>query len=121
MNYYLDVLKNYVGFEGRARRKEYWMFVLFNYLIITALVFFGMLTKITFFSALYYLAVLIPSLAVSVRRLHDIGKGGVWLLIAFIPLIGGIWLLVLQCTEGDRGDNIYGEDPKQLNSQSSTY
>lgn len=121
MNYYLDVLKNYVGFEGRARRKEYWMFALFNYLIITVLVVFGMLTKITFFSVIYYLAILVPALAVNIRRLHDIGKGGVWLLIAFIPLVGAIWLLVLQCTEGTRGDNIYGEDPKQSQYQTNNY
>lgn len=121
MNYYLDVLKNYVGFEGRARRKEYWMFALFNCLIITVLVIFGLLTKITFFSGIYSLAVLVPGLAVSIRRLHDIGRGGEWILIAFIPLVGPIWLLVLQCTEGTRGDNIYGEDPKQSHYQSSTY
>nr|WP_302052016.1 DUF805 domain-containing protein [Hymenobacter sp. BRD128] len=63
---------------------------------------------------LYSLALLIPSLAVGVRRLHDVGKSGFFMLIAFVPLVGAIWLLVLFCTEGTRGDNEYGPDPKAV-------
>lgn len=119
MNWYLKVLKNYVGFGGRARRKEYWMFLLFSLLISIALmiadVMFGTLdTKsgVGLLNGLYSLAVLIPSLAVSVRRLHDRDKSGWWLLIGLIPLIGAIVLLVWFVMEGDRGSNRFGEDPK---------
>ena len=123
MNWYLKVLKeNYANFEGRARRKEYWMFTLFNLLAIIILaslmsvfaameiealsMVFGILYMI------YALGVLIPGIAVAVRRLHDTGKSGWMILIGLIPLIGGIWLLVLYLTEGDTGDNEYGPDPK---------
>lgn len=115
MEYYLHVLKNYTVFNGRARRKEYWMFVLFNLLLsIAATVADYALfnTGSGAISGLYALVLLIPSLAVGVRRLHDVGKSGWFLLIAFVPLVGVIWLLVLTCTEGTHGDNEYGLDPK---------
>lgn len=124
MEWYLKVLKNYANFEGRARRKEYWMFVLFNYIFLFILaiplglvadsgnealsgIFGGLLV-------LYLVAIIIPTLAVAVRRLHDIGKSGWMYCVSFIPFIGGIWLLVLMVTEGDVGDNQYGPDPKPL-------
>jgi len=123
MNWYLKVLKeNYANFDGRARRKEYWMYTLFNLLIfiglaIVAVIFLSMelngLGAVIYGLALVYsLATLIPGLAVAVRRLHDTGKSGWMILIGIIPLIGGIWLLILYCTEGDSGDNQYGSDPK---------
>lgn len=123
MNWYLKVLKeNYANFEGRARRKEYWMFTLFNVLIILglyALFMVGIATEIgalsSIFGILYFvyaLGVLVPGLAVAVRRLHDTGKSGWMILVGLIPFIGGIWLLVLYVTEGDKGDNEYGPDPK---------
>jgi uncharacterized membrane protein YhaH (DUF805 family) len=119
MNWYLAVLKNYVGFSGRARRKEHWMFVLFHIIfLIVAMILDTMLGTniaplpygVIYF--VYSLAIFLPALAVTVRRLHDTGKSGFWIFIALIPLIGSIWLLVLLCTEGTAGENKYGPDPK---------
>jgi uncharacterized membrane protein YhaH (DUF805 family) len=125
MHWYLSVLKQYAVFSGRARRKEYWMFVLFNLIfLIAALILDNVLgTAIEnvgygLFYILYSLAVLIPALAVAVRRLHDIGKSGWWLFISFIPLIGGIWLLVLLATDGQAGENKYGPNPKETVNRS---
>ena len=108
--YYLDVLTDkYSDFNGRARRKEYWMFVLFN------IIFTGLATLISpKLYAIYTLAVLIPNLAVSVRRLHDVGKSGWMCFIALIPLIGAIWLLVLMLTDSNSGENEYGANPKEI-------
>ncbi len=111
MEWYLKVVRdNYANFKGRARRQEYWMFTLFNFLIILGisivLGLIGYLVDAPGIISLYFiyvLAVLVPTLAVIVRRLHDIGKSGWFYFIAFIPLIGTIWLLVLFCTEGDTG------------------
>ena len=123
MNWYIKVLKQYVDFNGRARRKEYWMFVLFNFIIAFVLGFIdGILglqigsgaQAIGVLGLIYSLGVFLPGLAVSVRRLHDIGKSGWMVLIAFIPIVGAIWLLVLYCKEGDPGDNQYGPNPKAL-------
>ena len=121
MSWYLSVVKKYVAFNGRARRKEYWMFVLFN--TIFALLAMGLdnLFKITiqglpygYLYLIYVLAVFLPSLSVLIRRLHDIGKSGGWFFISFVPFIGGIWLLILMCLEGNPGTNKYGDDPKQI-------
>ena len=119
MNWYLKVLKQFADFNGRARRKEYWMFVLFNliFAIVAMMLDGGLGTNIApmpygYIYIAYALATLIPGIAVGVRRLHDVGKCGWFMLIALIPLIGGIWLLVLFCTDGVRGDNQYGPDPK---------
>ncbi|GAB3874111.1 DUF805 domain-containing protein [Hymenobacter segetis] len=117
MEYFLQVLKKYAVFSGRARRKEYWMFVLFNLLFsIAAGVADYVLTGTGSgaISGLYAIAMLIPSLAVGVRRLHDVGKSGWFTLILFVPLVGVIWLLVLDCTEGNAGENEYGPDPKAM-------
>lgn len=121
MKWYLKVLKQYADFNGRARRTEYWMFVLFNTIfIIVAIILDNILgTAIEdvgygLFYFLYALAVLIPSLAVAVRRLHDIGKSGWMILISLIPIIGGIWLLVLLVTNSNPGENEYGANPKEM-------
>ena len=111
-------IKNYANFDGRARRSEYWYFVLFNFIIsISAWIF--SLIFILFggfllwpFIWLFSIATFIPSLAAQVRRLHDTGKSGWMILLALIPLVGPIMLLVFYCTEGDQGDNEYGPDPK---------
>lgn len=113
MNWYIKVLKQYAEFNGRARRQEYWMFVLFN--IIFSMVAAAIDAAIGSWGAiggLYGLAMLIPSLAVGVRRLHDTGKSGWMLLVAFIPVIGIIWLIILLATEGTPESNQYGENPK---------
>jgi uncharacterized membrane protein YhaH (DUF805 family) len=113
VSWYLAVLQNYAGFSGRARRTEYWMFALFNIIISIVLNLIGMAVKGgSILAAIYSLAVLIPALAVGVRRLHDTGRSGWWLLIALIPLIGAIVLIVFMATEGDHGDNAYGPNPK---------
>lgn len=115
MSWYLSVLKNYVGFSGRARRKEYWMFVLFNFialfiLYVPALATGKFVLLIPYF--IYALAVLLPSLAVIVRRLHDTGRSGWWYFINFVPLVGPILLLVYLASAGQDGPNQYGPDPK---------
>jgi len=119
MNWYLTVLKKYAVFGGRARRKEYWMFLLFNIIFtIVAVILDNVLgTAIEnlgygLFYILYGLAVLLPALAVTVRRLHDTGKSGWWIFISLIPLIGAIWLLVLLATDSQPGKNQYGPNPK---------
>jgi uncharacterized membrane protein YhaH (DUF805 family) len=107
MNYFLEVLKKYAVFSGRARRSEYWNFVLFNTLIYIALAILGtVFIHNEILSTLYNLAVLVPSIAVGVRRMHDVNKSG-WFLI--IP----IYNLVLACTDGTTGTNEYGQDPKR--------
>lgn len=147
MNWYISVLKKYAVFSGRASRKEYWMFILFNIIfgIIASII--DSIIGIKIYGSgliinLYTLAILIPSLAVSVRRLHDTGRSGWWLLIESVPIIGIIWMLiptinlfwtlfpimylvwilisiigsiwffVLTLLKGNPGDNKYGPDPK---------
>ena len=111
--YFVSVIRNkYADFNGRARRSEYWYFVLFNFVISLAVGFVAGLIGFNWLSYIYSLALLVPSIAIGVRRLHDIGKSGWWLLISLVPLIGGIWLIILMVKEGDHGDNAYGPDPK---------
>lgn len=113
MNWYLAVLKNYAGFSGRARRTEYWMFFLFNLIITLVLDAIGMAIKQgSLLGGIYGLAVLIPGIAVAVRRLHDTGRSGWWLFIGLIPIVGTIVLIVFMATEGQPGDNEYGPNPK---------
>ncbi|TYP92196.1 Uncharacterized membrane protein YhaH, DUF805 family [Fodinibius salinus] len=123
MEWYMKVLRQYADFNGRARRKEFWMFTLINFLIYLGLyvlafavgasdpesalaaVIFGVI-------GLYGLGILIPSLAVSVRRLHDTGRSGWWILIQLVPAIGAIVLIVFLVQDSDTGANEYGENPK---------
>lgn len=117
MNYYLDCLKNYAKFDGRARRTEYWMFFLFNIIVAFLLGFLIGLIEVpalSILSILYCFAVFVPILAVSVRRLHDIGKPWPWIFIALIPFVGGIWLLILMCLDSQPGTNEFGENPKDV-------
>jgi len=114
MNWYLAVLQNYFGFGGRARRSEYWYFVLFNFLIMVALVIIDSLIdpQHNILAIIYFIALLIPGLAVTFRRLHDTDRSAWWLLIGLVPLIGPIVLIVFYCQEGTKGDNRFGPDPK---------
>lgn len=113
MNWYLGCWKKYVEFSGRARRQEYWMFVLFNILASVALaVVDGILGTSGALGGLYSLAVLLPSLAVTFRRLHDTDRSGWWLLICLIPLVGAIVFLVFLCLDSKPGANRFGPNPK---------
>ena len=122
MNYYFKVLRQYVDFKGRARRAEYWNFTLISTLISLALLFidlyvFGinpMAGQSGIIGNLYSLAVLLPSLGVLVRRLHDVGKSGWFFLIILIPLIGFIWLLILLFRDSQQGENKWGPSPKEV-------
>lgn len=105
MNYYLHVLKNYVQFNGRARRSEYWYFLLFSTIISVGLSVLDAVLEITFLNTIYSLAILLPSIAVGIRRMHDVDKSGWFILIP-------IYNLILACTEGTKGPNQYGADPK---------
>lgn len=119
-------MKKYAVFSGRARRKEYWMFGLFQILFGMVAMIIDSMIGFNFngipygvFYMIYGLATFVPSLSVFVRRLHDTNRSGWWILIGLIPLIGAIWLLVLLCTEGTAGDNKYGPDPKGQSSSLS--
>jgi uncharacterized membrane protein YhaH (DUF805 family) len=127
MEWYLKVLKNYGDFRTRSRRKELWMFTLFNiiFAIVASIVdnVLGTTFKIDvgmgeqsigygYVYLLYALITLVPGLAVGVRRLHDVGKSGWFMLIILIPFIGAIWLLVLYCTDGQLQPNKWGPNPK---------
>jgi uncharacterized membrane protein YhaH (DUF805 family) len=113
MNWYLDVLKKYAVFSGRARRTEYWMFLLVNLVIAFVLgIIEVMIGTGGILAAIYSLAVLIPSIAVTVRRLHDTGRAGWWILIVLIPAIGAIVLLIFMVLDSQAGSNEYGPNPK---------
>jgi len=113
MNWYLKVVKeHYADFKGRARRKEYWMFVLVNFIIGLVLGLVGKWIHMSWLNSIYGLALIIPSLAVGVRRLHDIGKSGWWLLISLIPLLGGLYLLYLFVNDSESEANAWGANPK---------
>lgn len=130
MNWYVKVLKQYVDFRGRARRTEYWMFTLFNVIVSIVLAVIdnllgtgsftstssaggvGFSAGLGLLGGLYVLAVLLPSLGVAVRRLHDTDRSGWWLLIGLVPFVGSIVLLVFFVLEGTRGPNQHGADPK---------
>jgi uncharacterized membrane protein YhaH (DUF805 family) len=106
-------INNYVNFSDRAPRSEYWYWVLFVFLVDLAAIFLDAMlmnnTMLFYWTAA--LALLLPSLGVSVRRLHDLDRSGWWMLVAFVPLIGGILLLYWFCQKGTSGSNQYGPDP----------
>ena len=124
MEGYLKVMRdNYANFSGRARRIEYWMFVLVQTIVMIGLMILDSFLGLDFelqgislgYGYLYLIGIIvhfIPSLSVVVRRLHDVGKSGWFYFIFLIPLIGVLWLLVLCCTEGQKQDNKWGPDPK---------
>lgn len=117
MIWYLKVINQFFDFSGRARRKEYWIFTLTSILISWALnlvdIFLG--TYIfSIISAIYSILIFIPSVAVLLRRLHDIGKSGWYFFLVLFPFIGWLWLLVLLCMEGEPKANKWGENPKGM-------
>ena len=118
MEWFLKVIREYANFEGRARRKEYWMFTLFSTIfgLAALLLDFLIMTEFEFFLPviimIYGIGLIIPSIAVTIRRLHDTGNSGWMYLVSFIPFIGGIWLLVLTVLDSTYGENEYGPNPK---------
>ena len=119
MNWYLDAWKNYVTFTGRSRRTAYWMFVLFN---VIAIILANVIDNVLGLagdggygplSMIYGLAVFLPGLALAVRRLHDTGRSGWWMLISFLPLIGLIVLIVFFVQDSQPSSNQYGPNPKE--------
>ena len=125
MSWFIEALKKYAVFSGRSRRKEYWYYVLFVAIISIVLnIIDGLLgtydrsAGVGLLSTIFSLAVLIPSIAVSVRRLHDIDRTGWWVLISLVPIIGWIVLLVFHVQDSTPGSNRYGPNPKSTEYQS---
>lgn len=124
MNWFIKVLKEkYAVFDGRAQRAEYWYFTLFYILAYFAVTIvdraFGSFDAeqgMGILGAIYALAMLIPALAVGVRRLHDTDRSGWWLLLGLVPVIGAIVLLVFMVLDGTPGDNRFGPNPKLVSS-----
>jgi uncharacterized membrane protein YhaH (DUF805 family) len=110
ITYYQEALKKYAVFTGRSRRSEYWYFVLINFIISLILPLFGQVGSLL--SYIYILAIIIPGLAVSIRRLHDTNRTGWWIFLALIPFVGAIVLLVFFATDSDPATNEYGPNPE---------
>ena len=119
MSWYLGVLRKYVIFSGRARRKEYWMFLLINMVFVLIISIIDIMLGTGgkngggLLYSIYVLAIFIPGLAVTIRRLHDIGNSGWLCLIALIPF-GAIALFIMFMKDGDLNENKYGPNPKQV-------
>lgn len=118
MKYYRDAIIRYFDFEGRTSRKYYWMFVLVNIVILIVIMQFeqlqlggGSTYQGGILSNLYNIFIFIPGISICVRRLHDINKSGWWILVFLIPIIGIIWLIILNIKKGDVGENKYGKLP----------
>ena len=122
MNYFISCIKDkYCCFSGRARRKEYWMFVLFNIIFSLVVGFIGgflygvtNVTAFLYLSTIFNLAMFLPGLSVGVRRLHDTDKSGLFVLLGLIPIFGVIILLVFMCLDSNPGANRFGPNPKGL-------
>ena len=126
MSYYINAItRHYADFQGRARRKEFWMYTLFNVVFATVAVILDIVLGTGFASVgvdvgygygliylLFVIGIFVPTLAMYVRRLHDVGKSGWFLLVILIPLAGAIWFLVPMCTDSQPGTNQYGPNPK---------
>jgi uncharacterized membrane protein YhaH (DUF805 family) len=119
MIWFIEALRKTFNFSGRSRRKEYWMFILVTFIISVILTILEMALGLEFnenfgiLTTLFSLILLIPSLSVTVRRLHDTGKSGWWILISLIPLIGGIVILIFTLMDSEPGSNKYGPNPKK--------
>jgi len=120
MQWFTDVIKKYAVFNGRARRKEFWMFTLFSVIISIILSIIDRAIGTTYgandssgvLQSIYGLAILLPTIGVAIRRMHDTGRSGWWILISLIPCVGWIIFIVFAAQEGNAGDNQHGPDPK---------
>jgi uncharacterized membrane protein YhaH (DUF805 family) len=118
MNWYLSVLKNYATFSGRARRAEYWTFILIHVIIVVVLSLGAESAELmVFVFGLYIVGTIIPTIALTVRRLHDTGRSGWWWLISLVPFIGDLVLFVFMIFKSEEGSNDYGENPLEVESQ----
>lgn len=114
-NYYLEAFQKYADFDGRTRRKEFWWFFLFNIIAMMIVkIVDNSMDGLEVLGKIYFLAVLIPTIAISIRRLHDTNHSGWWILINFIPVVGNIIFLVFLLTDSYPTKNQYGENPKKL-------
>ena len=127
MKWYFKVFRQYADFTGRARRKEYWMFHLFHLIILIPLILLDekpafiyneydtpIISVIEIIVLIYFLIALIPTLAVTVRRLHDTGRSGWWYLITFVPYVGNLIILIFACYDSQYGKNKWGPNPKGI-------
>lgn len=113
MKWYKIALSKYGVIAGRARRREFWMFHLFNFIIYLVLSIAEMKLGIVYYLSLPFMVIMIiPTLTVAIRRLHDNGKSGKWLLVSIVPIVGILTIIYFAITEGDEGENRYGADPK---------
>ncbi len=119
MGWYFTVLRKYAVFAGRARPKEYWMYVLISAVVVLVLgIVNGLMgADVPALPVYYSFAVLLPSLAVSVRRLHDTDRNGWWLLILLVPIVGAIAILVFMATPGGEMANRFGASPKAVGGE----
>jgi uncharacterized membrane protein YhaH (DUF805 family) len=115
MNWYLEVLKNYAVFTGRSRRREFWYFTLFNSMAAIVLMIIDITAGTHYaFLGIYCLAVLLPGLGVSIRRLHDTNRSGWWVLVNLYPAVGQFFYFLFMVAESDVGENRYGQNPKVI-------
>ena len=116
MNWYLTALKKYAVFSGRARRKEFWFFYLFQVIIFALLVTLSLKVSepLGILAGIYFWGTILPTIAVQVRRLHDGGHSGLCVLLSFVPIIGTIILLIFFTQDSQSGDNEYGPNPKSV-------
>ena len=124
MSWYLKAVKNYIGFSGRAQRKEYWYFYLFSHLITIAMVIIDFIiyrlsseTVLGMFTGAYLLAVILPKIAVTFRRLHDTGRSAWWWLINLVPIFGNLFYLYFLISDSEPEENQYGSSPKAIISK----
>jgi len=126
MKEFVDVFKKAIDFSGRSRRKEYWLFVLFTtgisivLSIVDAITGLALAEDFGVLGGLFSLIIIIPSISVTVRRLHDIGRSGWWLLLTFVPIIGWITLFIFNLLDRQSGTNAYGPSPKESYSDFAT-
>ena len=120
MEYFMEAMRRYADFNGRSRRKAYWMFILFNTIFSFVTGVFDELTDTIIISTVYSLAVLIPQLSAGARRLHDTNRSGWWQLLWLVPIVGWIVLIIFLAQDSQEGENDHGANPKEVALESAT-